>query len=163
MRLMTLTAALAFSLMTAAPAVAQSQQGVSVSAARDWISGLGGQVGEIEREGRQVFFSVKDGDLTWFLVLNGCQADAACGDATFLASFTNPDVTLDKVNAWNSGKRFLKAHYEPAGADGQATAVVQFDLILHPDQGMDQMGDPLAVWIETSREFATHIGYFSAQ
>lgn len=163
MRLMTLTAALALTLAVAAPAAAQTAQGVSVAAARDWISGLGGEVGEIEREGRQVFFSVKDGDLTWFMVLNGCQADAACGDAAFLASFTNPEVTLDKVNAWNTARRFLKAHYEPAGADGEPTAVVQFDLILHPRQGVDQMGDALAVWIETSRAFASHIGYYSAQ
>lgn len=160
---LTLAAALALSLIMAAPAAAQSQQGVSVAAARDWIRGLGGEVGEIERDNGQVFFSIQDGGLTWFLIFNGCRNDAACGDAQFMSSFTNADVTLDKVNAWNRDQRFLKAHFDPAPAGGQPTAMVQFDLILAPGQGVDQMTDALAVWVASSRAFATHIGYLPAQ
>ena len=143
---------------TAAPAAATP--GLAITEVSAWLASKGGEVGPVRREGDETFFMVKDGPLNWALFFYGCQADV-CGDVQFSAVFSNPGVTLDKVNEWNREQRFLKAFYLPAAETGAApSAAIQYDVLIHQG-GVDQLTDPATVWIGLLGQFATHIGYLA--
>lgn len=163
----TLVAALA--LATAAPALAQAQPqaatqsaaaiGLDISAVSAWITSKGGVVSEIQRQQGETFVTVRDGDVTWMLFFYGCTGDV-CTDIQYSAVFSNAGITVDKVNAWNQGQRFLKAaFFAPAAAGGLPSTVVQYDLLLQPGS-VEQLNDPTAVWVGMVSQFAQHVGYF---
>ena len=158
MRLPVLFAALA--LAGALPVVALAQTpppaaapttGVSVAEARVWLTGLGGTVGEpIAREG-VTSLHVADEPLPWNLTFYGC-GPSLCDDVQYSAIFTGP-ITQDQINDWNREHRFLKAFFVPAAPGAEASAAVQYDVILTGD-GTDQLREPTVVWLQLLREFA---------
>jgi hypothetical protein len=160
-----LAAPLAAALMlAAAPAAAQTaapaaEPGIAIADVGAWLTSKGGEVGPVRREGDETFFMVKDGPLNWALFFYGCQADV-CGDIQFSAVFSNPGVTLDKVNEWNRDQRFLKAFYMPGAAGAAPSAAIQYDVLIHQGS-VEQLNDPAAVWIGLLGIFATHIGYLA--
>ncbi len=164
MRLIACLAAAA-ALLTAAPASAlaqtpaasASQPGLTVAEVSAWLTAKGGQVGPVQQQGGQTFVTVTDGPLTWAVFFYGCTNDR-CGDIQFSASFSNPTITLDKVNDWNRERRFLKAFYAPAASGGDPTAAVQYDVLVQPG-GVDQLTDPTSVWVGMVGAFATAVGY----
>lgn len=153
-------------LAAPSPAIATPQEapaaqpaGLSVEAVRVWLTGLGADSATVERAGDQVFLRVQDGDLAWGILFYGCQADV-CSDLQFSSVFTaGPEVTLDTINAWNRDKRYLKAFYMPAANGEEAAAIVQFDVIVHAGEGIDQLREPTVVWVEMIRDFANHVGF----
>ncbi|WP_292226258.1 YbjN domain-containing protein [Brevundimonas sp.] len=165
MRRLALTAAL---LMTVAPvaaapalaqtpAVAPASSGLRAADVSAWLTRLGGQVGPVQTADGQTWFAVNNAGLTWAVFFNSCQGDL-CQDVQFSAVVASPAVTLDVTNTWNRENRFLKAFYT-AGADGKApTATAQYDVLTVPGQGMEQLTDPLAVWLQLLPLFATHVG-----
>jgi hypothetical protein len=154
-----LTAAVA--LLAPAAAHAQTpQSGLAVTDVSQWIASKGGVVSAVQREGDQTFFTVQDGGLTWAVFFYGCTNDV-CEDIQYSAAFANASVTLDAVNTWNTQQRFLKAFYTPAAGGQNATAAVQFDLLLQPG-GVDQLTNPTAVWISLLPEFAVRVGGMTA-
>lgn len=153
-----LTSAQAAPAAPTAPAPAPA--GLPIAAVVDWLKAQGLSVGEVQG-GDSPYVQVRESaDLTWTVTFNSC-AGQVCGDLQFGAGFSNPDVTIDKVNAWNGQRRFVKAFYEaPAGARTDGAAIIQQDVILLAGIGPSQLTDSLAVWRSLLPAFAFHVGYF---
>tara|TARA_R110002167_G_scaffold46135_7_gene137969 strand:+ start:2768 stop:3328 length:561 start_codon:yes stop_codon:yes gene_type:complete len=135
--------------------------GLSPTAVRDWLVGVGATVSEVTREDGRLSITITDGPLTWLIFFNSCQGDV-CGDIQYMAAFSNDTITLDLVNAWNLEQRFLKAYYTPGTTAGAAgTAIVQYDLLLVDGLGVDQLLDPTSVWVGLLPVFGTHVGFFA--
>lgn len=163
---MRLTAALALTLTLAlTPLSAQARpqsvpEGLSVQAVTDWIASKGGAVGQVNRDGDDAWVMVEDGGLNWAVFFYGCET-GTCSDLQLAASFSNPAVTVDLINAWNRERRFLKAFHNPADAPGEdPRAVVQYDILLSGGDA-DQLNEPVVIWLDLLREFALHVGYFA--
>lgn len=153
----------ALTLTVAAPALAQTapaQPGLAVADVSAWIASKGGEVQPVQRREGETWLTVKDGNLTWLVFFYSCTNDV-CGDVQFAASFSNATVSLDMVNTWNRDHRFLKATFLPGAAGEEPTALVQYDLLLVPG-GVDQLNDPVAVWVDMVAAFAQATGYFAA-
>jgi len=157
-------AALAAAPLTALPAAAAAQtpaatagQGLSITAVSEWLTAKGGQVSAVQHQGGETFVTVTDGPLNWTIFFYGCTADM-CGEIQFSAVFSNPAITLEKVNDWNRDHRFLKAFYL-TGSGGEPAAAVQYDVLVQPGQGVDQLADPGSVWVALVAEFARTVGY----
>ena len=172
MRHVLTAAALACGLAFVAPALAQTpppaaapaqaaHQGLPIADMVTWLNSKGAQVSPLQRTGDQAYVTVQDSGLTWVLFFYSCQADV-CGDVQFSAFFANPGITIDKVNDWNREQRFLKAYFDTE-TSGEKVATVQFDAVLFPALGVDQLGDYAQLWTSLLAGFATHIGYFAQE
>lgn len=161
MRLMLSAFAAAVCLTMASPSLAQTsaQPGLPIADVSAWIASKGGEVSPVQRNGAETYFTVKDGPMTWAIFFYGCEADV-CGDLQFGTVFSNPAVTIDKVNDWNRDQRFLKAFYLPGENGADASAAVQYDLLIQPG-GVEQLNDPASVWVGLLQQFAAHIGYLA--
>lgn len=133
------------------PPAAASTTGVSIAATQAWLTGLGGTVNEPTVVDGVTSLHVADQPLPWNLTFYACSA-ALCDDIQYSAVFTGP-ITMDQINAWNRENRFLKAFFVPATGDGQAGAVVQYDVVL-TGVGTDQLREPTVIWIQLLRAFA---------
>lgn len=143
------------------PATASASSGLAISDVTVWLTRVGAGVGPVQRDGAAPYVVVTDGPLNWVLFFHACENDV-CGDLQFSASFANADITLAQINAWNAERRFLKAFFAPGADGGAPVGTVQFDLILQPG-GTAQLADPVGVWVELLRGFATHVGYFAQE
>lgn len=133
------------------PPAAASTNGVSVAETRAWLAGLGGAVGEpTVREGLTTL-NVADQPLPWNLTFYAC-GPSLCDDVQYSAVFSGP-ITLDQINTWNRENRFLKAFFVPATADAEASAVVQYDVVL-TSAGPEQLREPTVIWLQMLRAFA---------
>lgn len=147
---LTVAAPVAASAQTPPPAAVVAT-GVSIAETRTWLTGLGGSVGEpVTREG-VTSLHVADEPLPWNLTFYACGA-SLCDDVQFSAIFTGP-ITADQINSWNTEHRFLKAFFVPAAGGGDASAVVQYDVIL-TGTGTGQLQEPTVVWLQMLRTFA---------
>lgn len=123
---------------------APARIGVSIPALSAWLTAQGATVApEASEEGRR-YLRVTTNGLPWLLFLQSCEGDV-CSDLQFSAAASDPSITLDKVNAWNRDRRFVKAIYETADATDPASAVAQFDVLVGAG-GPEQLADHLAVW-----------------
>ena len=154
--------AAAAALSAAAPAVAQTPAapGLAIADVGAWITSKGGVVEPVQRQGDEVWLTVRDGDLTWLVFFYGCRDDV-CADLQYSARFSNEAITPGRINDWNRDRRFLKAFHSPGAAGEPATAVVQYDLLLQPG-GVEQLTDPTDIWVTLLPEFARHVGYLPA-
>lgn len=135
---------------TPSPALVQTT-GVSVADARAWLTGLGGNVREpVLRDGVSSLH-IADEPLPWNLTFYAC-GPALCDDIQYSAVFSGP-ITQDQINAWNRDNRFLKAFFVPAAPGGEASAVVQYDVVL-TGAGTEQLREPTVVWLQMLRTFA---------
>ena len=133
------------------PPAAVPTTGVSVAEAKTWLTGLGGTVGEpVLREGL-ASLHVADPRLPWNLTFYACGA-SLCDDVQYSAAFSGP-ITQDQINNWNREHRFLKAFFIPATADGEARAMVQYDVIL-TGMGPEQLREPTVIWLQMLPTFA---------
>lgn len=146
----------------AAPAPVQTTAipGVSPEAVRAWLISKGGTVSEVRNEGGETWLTVNDGPLNWMVFFYSCEA-GVCGDIQYAASFSNETITQAMINDWNRDHRFLKAFFAPAEAGREATAVVQYDVLLHSGD-VEQLTDHTALWLDLAAEFGTAVGYFTA-
>jgi hypothetical protein len=94
---------------------------------------------------------IADEPLPWNLTFYACGA-ALCDDIQYSAIFSGP-ITADQINAWNRDHRFLKAFFVPAAQGGEASAVVQYDVVL-TGAGTEQLREPTVIWLQMLREFA---------
>lgn len=144
------------------PAAVQTpvdEPGLAIADVSAWVTSLGGEVGPVQRQGDQTFIVVQDGPVTWAIYFHGCRENV-CGDLQFSAVFSNPAITLDRVNTWNRDQRFLKAFYSPGTDGGDPSAAVQYDMLIQPG-GVEQLNDPTAVWIGLLGQFAAHVGFLA--
>lgn len=143
--------------MAQTPAPSSAPSGLRAADVSAWLTGLGGQVGPVQTANGQTWFAVNNAGLTWAVFFQSCQGDL-CQDVQFSAVVASPGATLDQINSWNRDNRFLKAFHTP-GADGKApTGTVQYDVLTVPGQGVEQLTDPLAVWLQLLPQFTTHVG-----
>ena len=133
------------------PPAAVSTNGVSVAEVKAWLTGLGGSVGEpVARDG-VTSLHVADQPLPWNLTFYAC-GPTLCDDIQYSAIFSGP-ITPDQINAWNRDNRFLKAFFVPAAPGGEASAVVQYDVVL-TSAGTGQLNEPTVIWLRLLRTFA---------
>lgn len=135
---------------TPPPAVA-STNGVTVAETRTWLAGLGGTVGEPRVREGLTSLHIADDPLPWNLTFYAC-GPSLCDDVQYSAIFSGP-ITLDQINAWNRENRFLKAFFVPAAEGGEASAAVQYDVVL-TGVGPEQLREPTVVWLQLLRTFA---------
>lgn len=136
---------------TPAPAAAASTNGVSVAETRAWLTALGGSVGEpVTREG-VTSLHIADEPLPWNLTFYAC-GPSLCDDVQFSAIFSGP-ITPELINDWNREHRFLKAFFVPATATAEASAVIQYDIVL-TNAGTGQLQEPTVIWLQMLRAFA---------
>lgn len=156
------TTALSQAQAAPAPATAPTAPatGLPIPAVIDWLTAQGLSVGEVQG-GDSPYVQVRENaDLAWTVTFNSCTGQV-CGDLQFGAGFSNADVTLDKVNAWNSQRRFAKAFYEaPSGTRAEGAAIIQQDIVLLAGIGPSQLTDSVAIWRSLLPAFALHVGYF---
>ena len=158
MRLPVLFAALSLAAALPGAALAQTPppaagptSGVSVAETRAWLTGLGGSVGEPVVGDGVTSLHVADQPLPWNLTFYEC-GPTLCDDVQYSAIFSGP-ITADQINAWNREHRFLKAFFVPATAGGEASAVVQYDVVL-TGAGTGQLQEPTVIWLQMLRSFA---------
>jgi hypothetical protein len=133
------------------PPAAVSSNGVTVAETRAWLTGLGGSVSEPRVQNGLTSLHVADQPLPWNLTFYAC-GPTLCDDIQYSAVFTGP-ITADQINAWNRENRFLKAFFTPATAGGEASAVVQYDVVL-TGAGTGQLNEPMVIWLQLLRAFA---------
>ena len=146
-----LAAALPGAALAQTPPPAVSTNGVTVAETRAWLTSLGGSVGEPVVSDGVTSLTIADQPLPWNLTFYGC-GPSLCDDVQFSAIFSGP-ITADQINAWNRDNRFLKAFHIPAAPGGEATAVVQYDVVL-PNAGTGQLQEPTVIWLQMLRQFA---------
>lgn len=158
MRLPVLFAALSLAAALPGAALAQTPppaagptSGVSVVETRAWLTGLGGSVGEPVVGDGVTSLHVADQPLPWNLTFYEC-GPSLCDDVQYSAIFSGP-ITADQINGWNREHRFLKAFFVPATAGGEASAVVQYDVVL-TGAGTGQLQEPTVIWLQMLRSFA---------
>jgi hypothetical protein len=124
---------------------------VAVAEARTWLTGLGGNVREPVLRDGVTSLHIADEPLPWNLTFYAC-GPALCDDIQYSAIFSGP-ITADQINAWNRDNRFLKAFFVPAAPGGEASAVVQYDVVL-TSGGTEQLREPTVIWLQMLRTFA---------
>lgn len=145
---------------TPAPAPAQTptqaapDRGVVPAEVKTWLAGLGGDVADPVAVEGGFILRVADEPLPWSISLFGCQT--RCDDVQYNAVFTGP-ITEAQVSAWNREHRYLKAIWvAPATADGDATILAQYDVLLLTD-GAAQLQEPTYIWLQLLTQFARNL------
>lgn len=162
MRLPVLFAVLA--LGAASPALAQTPaaaKGVVVADARTWLIGLGGSVAEPVAESGAQVLTVADQPLPWTLTFYNCAGANLCDDAQFSAVFSGP-ITVEQINEWNRGNRYLKAFFVPGATPDAAGAIAQYDVVL-TSTGKEQLQEPTVIWLQMLRQFAQSLAQAAGQ
>jgi len=151
-------------LMTTSPVLAQTPTGqaepvgLRPSEVAEWIKSLGAEtVGPVQTLSGQTWFDVTDGGLTWAVFFYACRWDT-CEDVQFTADFAGEGLSEARASQWNRERRFLKAVWVPAGADGRARMQAQYDVVLSPGQGVGQLSEATAMWLDQLDDFAAHVG-----
>ncbi len=155
-----LAAALPGAALAQTPPPAASTNGVTIAETRAWLTSLGGSVGEPVVNDGVTSLNIADEPLPWNLTFYGC-GPSLCDDVQFSAIFSGP-ITPDQINAWNRDNRFLKAFFIPAAPGGEATAVVQYDVVL-PNAGTGQLQEPTVIWLQMLRQFAQGLAAAATQ
>ncbi len=144
-------------ILTAAPAMAQdaaepaaqaqpaSWNGLPATEISARLMALGLEVSPPQAEGDRLYLRVTDGPVRWVATLFSCR-EGACPDLQLTAAFSGPQATRDVVDLWNSERRFVKAFYAAPETGTEGTAVAQYDILLVPTVGADQLDDPIQVW-----------------
>ena len=145
---------------TPAPAAPVPSKGVVVADARTWLIGLGGSVAEPTSEAGAQVLTVADQPLPWTLTFYNCAGANLCDDAQFSAVFSGP-ITVEQINEWNRGNRYLKAFFVPGATPDTAGAVAQYDVVLTAT-GTDQLQEPTVIWLQMLRMFAQSLAQAAA-
>lgn len=171
MKRLLLPALTALTMAAALPAAAQTQAPPpaepvalppvsmdTVRAVREFLTAEGLVVGEPTTQNGFPALPIAEPGLTWGLIFFPCAVEN-CMDVRFSAAFTNDQVTADKVNAWNTDRRFLSAHFARTETQSPG-AVVNYDVLMLQPGGPDRLGVPLDIWRSGLAGFAVHVGYF---
>jgi len=138
-----------------APAPASTQEasvGLTPAEVRAWLTEKGATVDEPQTIEGQTLLRVNDGSANWLIFFYGCDAAGRCQDIQFAANVVAGGLSLERINAWNREQRFVKAYLQ-SNLDGTPSAVLQFDVLLQPGLGAEQMNDPTVVWLELLARF----------
>jgi hypothetical protein len=134
------------------PATPVASKGVVVADTRTWLIGLGGSVAEPAAENGAQVLTVADQPLPWTLTFYNCTGASLCDDAQFSAVFSGP-ITVEQINEWNRGNRYLKAFFVPGTTPDAAGAIAQYDVVL-TSTGTEQLQEPTVIWLQMLRQFA---------
>ncbi|HEX8660363.1 MAG TPA: YbjN domain-containing protein [Brevundimonas sp.] len=156
MRLSVLFAVLALGaaspVLAQTPATPVASKGVVVADTRTWLIGLGGSVAEPAAENGAQVLTIADQPLPWTLTFYNCAGANLCDDAQYSAVFSGP-ITVEQINEWNRGNRYLKAFFVPGATPDAAGAIAQYDVVL-TSTGTEQLQEPTVIWLQMLRQFA---------
>ena len=140
---------------TAAQAAAPARwSGLTVAEITGRLTAAGLVVAPPRMNADRVYLRVEDGALRWVATLFSC-TNGSCPDIQFTAAFSGTNATPEIVSRWNGSRRFVKAFYAtPETEGGDAQAVAQYDILLSPGAGPQQLDDPIQVW----RSLASDLG-----
>lgn len=152
----------------AAPAFAQEAapgrwNGLTVAEITGRLTAAGLTVDAPQTNADRVYLRVEDGQLRWVMTLFSCTG-GACPDVQFTAVFAGPNATPEIVARWNGDRRFVKAFYaQPETEGGEGQAVAQYDVLLSPGAGPQQLDDPIQVWRSLSVDLGRTVTPAAAQ
>ena len=137
------------------PAAAPARwSGLTVAEITGRVTAAGLTVAPPQTNADRVYLRVEDGPMRWVMTLFSC-TDGACPDIQFTAVFAGANATPEIVSRWNGDRRFVKAFYAAPDAEGgDPQAVAQYDVLLSPGAGPQQLDDPIQVW----RSLAVDLG-----
>lgn len=136
-----------------APASTQDASvGLTPAEVRAWLTEKGATVEAPQTIEGQTLLRVNDGSANWLIFFYGCDATGRCQDIQFAANIVAGGLSLERINSWNREQRFVKAYLQ-SNIDGTPSAVLQFDVLLQPGLGAEQMNDPTVVWLELLARF----------
>ncbi len=152
----------------AVPAFAQEAapdrwNGLTVAEITGRLTAAGLSVDAPQTNANRVYLRVEDGQLRWVMTLFSC-TNGSCPDVQFTAVFAGPNATPDIVARWNGDRRFVKAFYaQPEEEGGEGQAVAQYDVLLSPGAGPQQLDDPIQVWRSLSVDLGRTVTPAAAQ
>lgn len=126
--------------------------GLTVAEVTGRLTAAGLVVAPPQSNNDRIYLRVEDGLLRWVMTLFSC-TDGRCPDVQFTAVFSGANATPDIVSRWNGARRFVKAfHAAPEEEGGAPQAVAQYDVLLNPGAGPEQLDDPIQVWRSLSMD-----------
>lgn len=136
------------------PAMARAlpDGGVTRQEIIDWLRGHG-YTGSITTFGDSVYVAVSfPGAKLAGIYFYGCVKNR-CRDIQYWAGFTGgPDITLDKVNSWNRGYRFIRSYLQESG-----NVFGEYDVEVSPGGSWEQLDASLAQWEGILATFKTYM------
>ncbi|MEG3180579.1 YbjN domain-containing protein [Sphingomonas sp. LT1P40] len=87
------------------------------------------------------------------LLFNDCTKGKDCQSVQFYAGFTGTKMTAEKINAWNSKKRFVRAYLDKEG-----DPILEMDVNIEPE-GIPRplFVDYLDIWSRLLGQFRTEV------
>jgi ferredoxin len=153
---------LAFTPM--AKAVDMPSDGVAMSTIVTWLQGHGYQA-VIKRDdtANSDYVSATLNGVSWTIYFYECaggdQGCHQCADTCtakaiqYAAGWNAPNIGLDKINAWDRDKRYLRSYSDTSGA-----VWAEYDVKMIPGDVSEQLDMTLATWNEGLAEFRKYIG-----
>ncbi len=159
-------AALVFFLVSAPFAAARDlpQDGVTTSMIVTWLQGHGYSP-EVKRDNtaNSDYVAVSAGGVNWSIYFYNCTggndschqcADACTATAIqYAAGWNATGVGLDKLNAWNRDKRYLRTYSDTGGA-----VWAEYDIDVAPGGTWEQLDNTLVTWNTSLGIYRKYIG-----
>jgi hypothetical protein len=83
-----------------------------------------------------------------------CNADGRCPSIQFAAGWTvQTKVSLERLNEWNRGRRYMRAYTQEGGA-----LYGELDMVLAPGGSMEQFESYRVLWNTLLAKFKEHFG-----
>jgi hypothetical protein len=82
----------------------------------------------------------------------GC-SDGRCDSIQYAAGWPNPNGSRDRINGWNTSKRYIRAY---STASGQFWA--EYDIDVSPGGTYEQLDHTLSRWRAIIGEYKTYMG-----
>ncbi|WP_332764272.1 YbjN domain-containing protein [Phenylobacterium sp.] len=138
----------------AAQAAEIAKGGMSVKEVKAWLTD-GGYKAEVAKDdaGDEYLKSAAEG-VSFDVHFYDCEK-ARCTSIQMIAGFDmDAKLAMDKVNAWNSKKRYVDCFIDDDG-DPWFT----YDINLSPGATREALDDNFAVWLSFLPDMKTHIGW----
>lgn len=136
-----LSACMLFAAHAAAAAGPKSDSITEISAIREIASGFGfAKIKPLEKE---TVIEVRHEGTKYLVLPYGCdKAGKACKNLQFFAGWSDFDIGLDEINAWNQGYRFAKAYL-----DSDGDVILEMDISIEHGVGSAYLEDTFETWL----------------
>ena len=118
-----------------------------ISAIRDIASGFG--FAKIKPMDKETVIEVRHEGTKYLVLPYGCDAAGkACENLQFFAGWSDFDIGLEEVNAWNQGYRFAKAYI-----DNDGDIILEMDISIEYSVGSAYLEDTFETWLNVIELF----------
>jgi hypothetical protein len=97
--------------------------------------------------------SARIGSALYAVYFQNCATPQNCDDLNLYAGFLDTKPTPDRINAWNSKKRFGRAYIDPDG-----DAALEMDIILKNGVSPANLSASFAIWRLMLLQFTEYLG-----